>query len=136
MEDKHKHEPTIEEERKEIDEGDAESNMYSEAGREDLMEDEDEITDLDEGFMKGYEEGEKMARCPVCGKVIEFDFVEREIDGEMYRFCSEEHAEKFAKEHTGPKAELEAGEAEKELESEDYEMEDIEKEKKVLKETE
>lgn len=133
---KHKHEPTIEEERKEMEEKDVEENVYSEAGRKELMEDEDEITDLDEGFMKGYDEGGKMAKCPVCDGVLEDDFVEREIDGEMYRFCSEEHAEKFAKKHRNHKEELEVGKTEKELESESSEMEDIEKDKKVLKETE
>lgn len=133
---KHKHEPTIEEERKEMEEKDVEENVYSEAGRKELMEDEDEITDLDEGFMKGYDEGSKMAKCPVCNKVLEDDFIEREIDGEMYRFCSEEHAEKFAKKHGSHKEELEVGKTEKELESESSEMEDIEKDKKVLKETE
>ena len=73
-----------------------EFGIYSEQGREDQI-DSDEITDLDEGFMKGYEEGEKMAKCPVCGVVLGNDFVEREIDGEIYRFCSEEHAEVFMK---------------------------------------
>lgn len=135
MEETHKHKQTIEEKRREIEEGESEKEVYSEAGREELIEDEDEITDLDEGFMKGYDEGGKMTKCPVCNEILEDDFVEREINGEMYRFCSDGHAEKFAKEHIDHKEELEAGETGKELEKEDYEMEDIEKEKKVLKET-
>lgn len=132
----HKHKKTIEEEEKEIKEGEAEEEIYSEAGREELMEDEDEITDLDEGFMKGYDEGGKMAKCPVCGALIEFDFVEREIDGEMYRFCSDEHAEEYVKSHRGRKEELDVGEDEEGSEEEIDELEDIEKEKKKLKETE
>jgi YHS domain-containing protein len=71
-----------------------EFGIYSKEGREDQI-DEDEITDLDEGFMRGYEEGEKMAKCPLCGVVLDQDFVEREIDGEIYRFCCEEHMEIF-----------------------------------------
>ncbi len=128
-----KHKKTLEEEKKEMGEGEVEEEVYSEAGREDLVEDEDEITDLDEGVMKGYDEGAKMAKCPFCNKVIEFDFVEREIDDEVYRFCCEEHAEKYVKKHSGDTEELEAGEDEEGPEEESDEMEDIEKEKKALK---
>lgn len=136
MEERHKHEQTIEEERQDVEEGKSEKNMYSEAGREELIEDDDEITDMDEGFMKGYDEGCKMTKCPVCQKILEDDLVEREINGEIYRFCSDEHAEKFAREHGGPKVELEVGNIEKEMESEKAEMEDIEKDKRLLKKTE
>lgn len=126
---------TLEEERREIDKGEAEDEVYSEAGREDLMEDEDEITDLDEGFMKGYDEGSKMAKCPICKEVLEDDFVEREIDGEIYRFCSDEHAEKFMKKHRDHKEYLEAGKTKKESKSDEL-LEDIDEEKEVLEETE
>jgi len=136
MEERHKHKKTLEEEKKDVSEGDVEKNLYSEAGREDLVEDDDESTDVDEGFMKGYDEGAKMAKCPVCDSLLEDDLVEREINGEIHRFCCDEHAEKFAKEHGGTTAELEAGKIEKEIESESSEMEEIEKDKKVLKETE
>ena len=84
-------------EEKEIGE---EFGIYSEKGREDQIE-EDEITDLDEGFMKGYEEGEKMAKCPICGEALGDDFIEKEIDGEIYRFCSDEHAEEFIRKRGG-----------------------------------
>ncbi|MBI3051512.1 hypothetical protein HYY74_03565 [Candidatus Woesearchaeota archaeon] len=66
-----------------------EEDIYDEDARETLEEEEDEITPGEEGFMKGYEEGSKMARCPKCGKSILRDFVEREFGGEVYRFCSE-----------------------------------------------
>jgi len=59
------------------------------------MEEKDEITDVDEGFMKGYEEGEKMAICQNCKKVLGEEVVEREFEGETYRFCSEQCADKF-----------------------------------------
>ena len=77
--------------------GDEEEDIYSEAGREELMEKEDEITDVDEGFMQGYDEGEKIAECPGCGKVLMEKVVEREIDGEVYRFCSDECASEYKK---------------------------------------
>jgi len=75
-----------------------EFGIYSEEGRKNQIE-EDEITDADEGFMKGYEEGEKMAKCPICREALDDDFVEKEIDGEIYRFCSDEHAEEFWGKH-------------------------------------
>jgi len=68
--------------------------IYSEKGMENQIND-DEITDLDEGFMQGYVEGEKMAKCPVCHVVLGQDFVEMEFDGKVHRFCSEEHLEVF-----------------------------------------
>lgn len=88
---------TKEEKKREIEEGDVEEDIYSEEGREELFDEEDELTDMDEGFMKGYEEGAKSAKCPICGEVIEYDFVEREIDDDIYRFCSEEHADLYMK---------------------------------------
>lgn len=73
-----------------------EFGIYSEEGRKDQIDD-DEITDLDEGFMKGYEGGEKMAKCSLCKVVLGLDFVEREINREIHRFCCGDHAEKFMK---------------------------------------
>ena len=126
MEDGHKHKPTIEEKRKDVEDGDVEKNVYSESGREELIEKDDEITDVDEGFMKGYDEGGKMAKCPVCNEILEDDFVERDIDGETHRFCSDEHAEKFIKKHDGKTEELEVGKVEKQIEEESG-LEDKEK---------
>ncbi len=76
-----------------------EQGIYSEEGREELMEDEDEITDLDEGFMQGYEEGEKLSECCNCGKVLKDKTVEEEIDGELLRFCSSECASAYDESH-------------------------------------
>lgn len=86
---------TKEQKIREIEKGDAEENIYTEEGREEMFDDDDELTDVDEGFMKGYEEGAKSAKCPICGQVIEYDFVEREIDDDIYRFCSDEHADLY-----------------------------------------
>ena len=60
-----------------------------------MIDEEDEITDLDEGFMKGYDEGEKAAVCANCGHVLEDKVVEEVFDGEIYRFCSDECASEF-----------------------------------------
>src|SRR3989338_6714849 len=90
---------TLEEEKEAIDAGDKEQEVYSEAGLEDLEEHEDEITEVDEGVMKGYIEGAKAAKCVACGIVLkdENDIVELEHNDETYRFCSEKCAEKFEK---------------------------------------
>lgn len=88
---------TIEEEKKKIDAGKEEQEVYSEAGLEDLEEHEDEITEVDEGFMKGYNEGAKSAKCVACGKVLIRDIIELEHNDQVYRFCSSECAEKFQK---------------------------------------
>lgn len=68
--------------------GKKEGDVYTEAGRE-VAEDSDEITDVEEGFMEGYEEGEDAALCANCQKVLEEDFLEEERDGETLKFCSE-----------------------------------------------
>jgi len=81
------------------DEDDSDEGIYSEEGREELIDKEDEITDTDEGFMQGYDEGEKLAMCALCKTILEDNFVEREIDGEIYRFCSDKHAEIYIKNH-------------------------------------
>ena len=73
--------------------------IYSEEGREALMDEEDEITDVDEGFMKGYEEEEKLSGCGKCGKVLESEVVEREFGGELVRFCSSECADEYERSH-------------------------------------
>ncbi|MBI2148520.1 hypothetical protein HYU23_02475 [Candidatus Woesearchaeota archaeon] len=78
-----------------FEEGDHEDDIYDEEGREEL-EESDEINELEEGFMEGYEEGEHQAKCAECGKVlIGENFLEEELDGKHYRFCSEECAAGF-----------------------------------------
>ena len=73
-------------------------DIYGEEGREELIEDEDEITNIEEGFMKGYDEEEKLSECCNCGKVlVKEEVVEEEFDGVVYRFCSPECASEFEK---------------------------------------
>ena len=62
-------------------------------------EESDEIDEIEEGFMKGYEEENSMAECANCNKILTDDVVEQEIEGELHRFCSEECAQKFEKKH-------------------------------------
>lgn len=75
-----------------------ENSTYSPAGREEAIED-DEVDELEEGFMEGYEEGERAANCGLCKKLLGTDFIEEEIEGKLYRFCTEAHAEAFQRKH-------------------------------------
>ena len=84
------HEETPEEFEAKMHIGGAEVDMYTEEGREELMED-DEIADWEEGFAEGEDEPEK-AHCAGCGKVLGQDksrIVEREISHITYFFCSD-----------------------------------------------
>ncbi len=69
---------------------------YSEEGRDSLVED-DAMEPWEQGFMEGAEDDGQGAKCRRCGKVLmgPDSIVEKEIDGTIYRFCSEECAEKF-----------------------------------------
>lgn len=85
-----------EEKKIKIEQKQPEENLYNEEGREDAL-DADEINDVEEGFMQGYEEGEKMAKCSLCKKPLGKNIVEKEYNGEIYRFCSEHCADEFDK---------------------------------------
>ena len=86
--------------KEEINESEDIEKVYSEEGRDSLVED-DEMEPWEQGFMEGAEDDGQGAKCRKCGKVLigPDSIVEREIDGEVYRFCSEECAEKFEKEY-------------------------------------
>lgn len=78
-----------------FEEGEHEGDIYDEEGREKL-EEADEITEVEEGFVEGFEGGERQAKCAECGVIlVDEDFVEEELDGKHYRFCSEECASAF-----------------------------------------
>lgn len=78
-----------------MEEGTHEGDIYDEEGREEL-EESDEISEVEEGFVEGFEEGEHLAKCAECHKVlVDETYFEEELDGEHYRFCSEECAAAF-----------------------------------------
>ncbi|MBI2105898.1 hypothetical protein HYT56_03615 [Candidatus Woesearchaeota archaeon] len=81
---------------REIESGDREEDIYTEEGRE-VAEEDDMITNEEEGFMEGYEEQNRATRCAKCKMLLEEDFIEEEIDGDEFRFCSERCAETFKK---------------------------------------
>lgn len=69
-------------------------DIYNEEAREEMLED-DEIDAIEEGFTQGYEAEDRLTRCALCHKILADDFIEEEIGGDIYRFCSEEHAEEY-----------------------------------------
>ncbi len=78
-----------------------EADVYEAEGRESLVED-DEMSAEEEGFLKGAEGFGQDAKCRKCGKVLmeANEVFEKEIEGEIMRFCSEECEEEFEKEHS------------------------------------
>lgn len=77
-----------------VDVGDKEADIYTEAGRQDLKEDEDELANWEEGFAEGAE-GTEGAHCEHCHKPLgdrDATIIEREIKGKILMFCSEKCA--------------------------------------------
>ncbi len=83
----------------EISESEDIEKVYSDEGRDSLVED-DAMEPWEQGFMEGAEDDGQGAKCRHCGKILmgPESIFEKEIDGVVYRFCSEECAEKFEEE--------------------------------------
>ena len=92
-------EKTPEEIEQEMDQGEKEADVYSNEGRENLTED-GEMSADEEGFMEGAEGRGQKQCCSECGDLLgEDNVVEREVNGEIKWFCSEEHAQNYAEKH-------------------------------------
>ena len=94
--------PEDEQKEMEMEAGEAEETVYDKEGREKLEED-DEISPEEAGFMEGAEDDGEQGKCAHCGAALldaEHTF-EREIDGKVYWFCSEDHAEKYVEKKKG-----------------------------------
>jgi len=72
-----------------------EKDVYSEEGREDQV-DSDGMSPAEEGFMEGAEGDGQGAKCRKCGKVLMNDFIEKKVEDEICRFCSDECVEKYS----------------------------------------
>lgn len=85
----------------EPEEGTFEGDVYTEEGRKELLEG-DEISDVEEGVAEGFEHGDAKVECNECHKLLtdEEDTYEREVNGDMYQFCSVKCAENYMKKHT------------------------------------
>lgn len=72
-----------------------EEDIYDEEVDEEL-EEADEIDELEEGFMKGYNEDIDPTKCANCKRTLKSEnVVEEEIKGGTYYFCSEKCATNF-----------------------------------------
>jgi len=89
--------------KEDVDPADSDKDIYTEPGMEEL-EESDAISPLEEGFMEGEASEASLGTCSNCNKVLEDNVVEREIKGDIYRFCSLTCAEHFTAE--GPKEKL------------------------------
>jgi hypothetical protein len=80
--------------------GEREADAYSEEGREEMV-DSDAMEPNEAGFMEGAEEKGELAHCGTCHKVLDTDnkanLVEREIDGDIVWFCSDNCAANYEK---------------------------------------
>ena len=81
-----------------VEEEEKETDVYSEEGREDLV-DSDEISPAEEGFMEGAKDAGQLGKDALTGEPLMDvdDVVETEIDGKFYRFTNKENAIKFKK---------------------------------------
>ena len=80
----------------EMDMGEKNEDVYTEEGRENLVED-DEISPEEEGFMEGANASGQLGKDALTGEPLMDveDVVEAEIDGRLYRFVNAENAQKF-----------------------------------------
>ncbi len=79
----------------EMEEGIREEDVYTEEGREYLTES-DEIESWEEGYVEGAK-GKETLTCRNCKRVIVGSPIEKEIEHEIYWFCSDKCAENFRK---------------------------------------
>jgi len=87
------YEGTRDDQMQKLDSGEKEVDVYSDEGREELVES-GEIQSWEEGFAEGAEGKGHMGKCACCGDVLgEDDIVERNIDGKHLVFCSNKCAE-------------------------------------------
>ena len=89
-------EKTEEQVSEEMEHGEKNEDVYTEEGREKLVED-DEISPEEEGFMEGASGAGQLGKDALTGEPLMDveDVVETEIDGKMYRFVNAENARKF-----------------------------------------
>ena len=89
-------EETSEEKTLEMEHGEKDEDVYSEEGREKLVED-GEISPEEEGFMEGAAQAGQLGKDALTGEPLMDvdDVVETKINGKVYRFVNAENARKF-----------------------------------------
>lgn len=93
---KEHHKETPDELKEGMETGEKDEDLDTEEGREEQVE-EDEIEPWEEGFMKGASADGQLAKDALTGEPLMGvdDVVEAEIEGNLYRFASQENARKF-----------------------------------------
>lgn len=71
-----------------------EFDVYGNEAREELTAN-DEIDADEEGFMQGYESDANAAYCDNCKKILASGHIEKEIESDVYTFCSDECVDEF-----------------------------------------
>jgi len=89
------HRGTHEEQEQKFHTGEKTADPYTEEGREELTEDEGEMTPAEEGFTKGATE-DFLAVCAHCGKVLadRGSVIEKKFGDHTYWFCTDKCAAK------------------------------------------
>ena len=79
-----------------LEDSEKSEEVYSSEGREHLVDD-GEISPWESAFMDGAEDDGQNAKCRNCGKLLirENVVIEKVINHELFRFCSEECADSF-----------------------------------------
>lgn len=89
-------EETSEEQELAMKQGQEDEDVYTEAGRHKLTED-DEIEPWEEGLMEGAAELGQLGKDALTGEMLmgADEVIEMELDGKLYRFVSTKNADKF-----------------------------------------
>ncbi len=89
-------EETSEQKKQAMEHGDEDEDIYSEEGRDKLEED-DELSPEEEGFMEGASQAGQLGKDALTGEpLMDVDkVVETVIDGKTYRFVNQKNAQKF-----------------------------------------
>ena len=83
----------------EMDIGKQEETVYDEAGRENLVEN-DEMSAEEAGFMAGAEGDGSHGKCRNCGTALTTTYlIETKINGETMWFCTDDCLEQYKKKH-------------------------------------
>lgn len=91
------HEETPDELKEEMDIGEKEEDVYTEEGREQLVED-DELEPWEAGYAEGAK-GDETLLCDNCRKILGRNPIEKRINGEMHWFCSDKCLKEFEARH-------------------------------------
>lgn len=81
--------------KEELPEDQKEEDVYDKESRDEMVENA-EMSLKEEAFMEGAEDDGQKGKCRNCGKaLLDFDTVEKELEGEVCWFCSDNCVEEY-----------------------------------------